>query len=152
MNKLMTEATFIRDIRRLRTPYPPALLKAIAQARRNRANNKRHEREREKRGEVLTATIKRRNKGPPAHVLEMMTEEERWMDRMARRSVSEVGIVGSVKRRLGWRLREPDKANLEDGLPAERERLDRIADEINEENLRRQQTLRASSETETNAV
>jgi hypothetical protein len=123
------------------------MLRAIAQARRLRFLNKQHEREREKRGEVLRATIKRRNKGPPAHILQRMTPEERAMDKVSR-SVSEVGYVGMIKRRLGWKLskRSEEARMAEIGRPEQRAALDRLADEISKETLRRSRMRRQREE------
>jgi hypothetical protein len=100
-------ATFQLDKERQCTPYPPELLDAIKQARREKIANKTRELDRERRGEILARTIDRRNQGPPAHVLTRMTREERRMDRVVR-SVSEVGYVAQVKRRLGFKLRDSE--------------------------------------------
>ncbi|KAF8071824.1 hypothetical protein FPV67DRAFT_1412243 [Lyophyllum atratum] len=128
--------TFPRGIQRRDAPYPPEMLEAIMAARREKIANKTRERERERRGEVLRRTILRQNKGPPAHVLAMMTPERRKMDKIAR-SVSEVGYVAQVKRKLGFKLRNPDAWKAELGAPEDKDRLDRLSQEIREENERR---------------
>ena len=98
--------TFQLDAERKASPYPEDLLAAIKGARRDKIANKTLERTRERRGEVLSCTLHRRRRTPPAHVLRMMTPERRQMDRIVR-SVSEVGYVGLIKRRLGFKLKTP---------------------------------------------
>lgn len=137
--------TYKRDDARLRAPFPPTLLAAIKQARRDRVINKTRERERERHGEILPRTIRRRNKGPPAHVLAKMSLEERKMDKVAR-SVSEVGYVGMVKRRLGHKLRDRDGWKKEVGSMESRPRLDRMLKEIRDENERRRESATAEFE------
>ena len=128
--------TFRRDTERASTPYAPAMLAAIKQARREKIANKTRERERERRGEILRRTVLRRNKGPPAHVLRRMTEEERKMDKVVR-SVSEVGYVGQVKRKLGFKLRDPELWKREIGDVGDKPRLDRMMQGVRAENERR---------------
>jgi len=48
--------------------YTPEMLATIKRTRREKIANKTWELERRRRGEVLGRTIRRRNKGPPAHV------------------------------------------------------------------------------------
>lgn len=132
--------TFNRDAQRNAMSYSPEMLDAIKRARRDKIINKTRERERERRGEVLRSTIRRRNKGPPAHALARMTPEQRHMDKVVR-SVSEVGYVGQVKRRLGFRLRDPEAWKVEIGKPEDKERLDAMMRMVERENeLRRKQT------------
>lgn len=128
--------TYQLDEARSRLGFPPEMLKAIKQARRDKIQNKTRELERERRGEILRRTIRRRNKGPPAHRIATMTKEERRMDKAAR-SVSEVGYVGMVKRKLGWKLRDPEAWKKEDGSPQDKPRLDRMLEELRAENERR---------------
>jgi hypothetical protein len=116
--------------------YTPEMLAAIKRARHEKVINKTRERERERRGEVLRQTIRRRNKGPPAHVLARMTPEEKHMDKVVR-NVSEVGYVGQVKRRLGFRLKDPDGWKLEIGKVEDKERLDAMMSMVERENERR---------------
>jgi hypothetical protein len=116
--------------------YSPEMLATIKRARREKILNKTRERERERRGEVLGRTIRRRNKGPPAHVLALMTREERHMDKVVR-DVSEVGYVGQVKRRLGFRLRDPEGWKVEIGKVEDKERLDAMMGMVVNENERR---------------
>ena len=91
------------------SPYPPHLLDALKRARREKSENKTRERERERRGEILASTLRRRRKGPPAHVLVNMTPEQRRMDKIAR-SPSYAGYVRLVKKRLGFRMKDNKSA------------------------------------------
>ena len=97
--------------------------------------NKTREKERERRGEILKSTLRRQRKGPPAHILAKMSPERRRMDKVAR-SLSEVGYVALVKRRLGMRLKDPD-AGLELGEEKNRPLLTLAAGMLNEENRKR---------------
>lgn len=117
----------------------PELVAAVKQARREKVANKTRERERERRGEILPCTLKRARKGPPAHVLTRMSDLERRMDKVARRSVSEVGYVGATKRRLGWKLKDGGEGlRKEAGVrEGEKERLDREMMKLRTENERR---------------
>ena len=51
--------------------------------------------------------------------------------------MSEVGYVGMAKKRLGWKLRNPDAWKIENGKEENREYLDAMAVEIRQENERR---------------
>jgi hypothetical protein len=113
----------------------------IKQARREKIANKTRELERERRGEVIARTIKRRNKGPPAHVLSRMSDEERRLDKIARSSVSEVGYVGLVKRRLGFKLRDPERWKAEGGWEADKQKVDEMMRGVERENERRRQVV-----------
>jgi len=130
-----------RSAERARLPYPPQLLEAIKKARYQKFVNKQREIQRERRGEVLNSTLRRRNKGPPAHVLQQMTPAERKADRVVR-SVSEVGYVGMLKRRLGWRLKDPEAWKVEIGRPEDKERLDQMWKDVRQENIRRRNACR----------
>jgi hypothetical protein len=118
--QMALQETFELDAQRQRTPYPNELLATIKNARREKIVNKTRERERERRGEVLPCTIRRRRKGPPAHVLRTMTPEQQRMDKIAR-SVSEVGYVGLVKKQLGFKLRNPEAWKVEIGTEEQQE-------------------------------
>lgn len=130
--------SFDLDLERASTPFPPTLLAKIEEARIFRHANKQYEHMRQKRGEVTTTTLKRRRKGPPAHVLSLMTPEETKADQ-AVRSVSEVGYVGMLKRRMEWRLRDTDSWKKEYGQESEeiQAKLDRETETIAKENERR---------------
>ncbi|EGN92170.1 hypothetical protein SERLA73DRAFT_66209 [Serpula lacrymans var. lacrymans S7.3] len=136
--------TFIRDVQRLESPLPQDLLRAGKQARREKVANKTKERERERRGEVILSTIKRRRKGPPAHVLVKMTKNDKKLDRIAR-SPSEVGYVAAVKMKLGYKLRDPEKWKIENGAERNMEQLDRMEADIRAENERRRSKTGSSS-------
>ena len=131
---------FELDRTRQISPYPAEMLAAIKEARREKIRNKTRERERWRRGEVTNRLRKLMNKGPPAHVLSRMTEEQRRMDRIAR-SPSEVGYVAQVKRQLGHKLRDDETWRVELGKPENRGTLDRIEEEIEGENARRRTAL-----------
>lgn len=118
-------------------PYPPELLEQIKQARREKVANKTRELQREARGEILPRTIFRRRAGPPAHVLAKMTPMQKHLDQVSRSNVSEVGYVGWAKRKLGWKLRNPDAWKLEGGPEESKERLDKMTEEVMQENDRR---------------
>ncbi|KZT26048.1 hypothetical protein NEOLEDRAFT_1162439 [Neolentinus lepideus HHB14362 ss-1] len=128
--------SFQLDTKRETAPYPPELVEMVRDARREKIANKTKERERERRGEVLACTLRRMNKGPPAHVAYKMTDEEKRMDRISR-SPSEVGYVAVVKKKLGFKLRKPDAWKVEIGKDEDQEKLHKVALEIEEENRRR---------------
>jgi hypothetical protein len=107
--QLAIRETFNLEIKRLLSPYPPELIDALKRAQRDKIENKTRERERERRGEILAITRRRRRKGPPAHVLVDMTPEQRKMDKIAR-SPSRAGYVRLVKDRLGFRMRDNKSA------------------------------------------
>ncbi|KZP21455.1 hypothetical protein FIBSPDRAFT_860637 [Athelia psychrophila] len=131
--------TYRLDEARLHSPYPPALLAQIKQARRERWANKTRELERERRGEVVARTMRRRRQAPPADVLARMSGEERRMDKVAR-SVSEVGYVAQVKRRLGHKIRDEGASKREDGAPEANAGLDDMLGRLRAENERRRQS------------
>lgn len=123
--------------RRRDSPYPPEMLEAIKQAKREKVANKTRELQREARGEVLRRTIFRNRAGPPAHVLVKMTPLEKHLDKVSRSNVGEVGYVGMAKRKLGWKLRDPEAWKVENGKEGNRELLDAMAAEVRQENERR---------------
>jgi hypothetical protein len=127
------------DEQRAFSSFPPKMLEAIKQARRDKILNQTRQLERERRGEVLPRTIRRRNKGPPAHILAKMTEEQKKMDKLVRH-VSEVGYVGMAKRKMGHKLRNPEAWRCEEGGPEDKERLDRMEEAVQLENQRRRQS------------
>ncbi len=131
-----TSASFKLEQVRAQAPYPPELLAAIKEARREKIRNKTRERERERRGEMTNHLVKQMRTGPPAHVLALMTEKQRRMDSLAR-GASEVGYVGQVKRKLGHKLKNSDAWKVELGQPENMEMLRRMEVEIETENARR---------------
>lgn len=98
-----TQATIKRNLR----PISDKLLEQVLDARRNKIANKTKERERERRGEVLPRTIKRCRKGLTAHLLSTMSEKQKREELIVQRSVAQVGYVGLLKKRKGWKLKEP---------------------------------------------
>ena len=129
------DETFRRDQERANRPFPPELLEQVIDARRTKIRNKTREKERERRGEILKSTLRRQRKGPPAHILAKMSPKRRRMDKVAR-SLSEVGYVALVKRRLGMRLKNPD-AGFELGEERNRPLLTHAASMLNKENRMR---------------
>ena len=103
---------------------------AIFEARREKIRNKTREKERERRGELTLSAIRRKRKEP------RMSPQLRDMDRTAR-SLSEVGYVALVKRRLGRKLKDAD-AGLELGEKENRRLLDKARDMVRAENEKRQ--------------
>ena len=142
IDDLMKSISTSFDLERKRqlSPYPPEMLAAIKEARREKIRNKTRERERWRRGEVTNRLRKLMNQGPPAHVLARMTDEQRRMDKIAR-NPSEVGYVAEVKRRLGHKLRDDETWRVELGKPENQETLDRIAEEIEAESARRRSVM-----------
>ncbi|KAI0082931.1 hypothetical protein BDY19DRAFT_901318, partial [Irpex rosettiformis] len=134
------------DLDRLQSTFPPALVKTIEAARRERELNKRRESRRERAGEVLKKTLKRASKGPPAHVLCRMSEEQKRLDRIARSGVSEAGYVGYAKMRRGWKLKR-NPWEMEDGPSKVQARLDEAEKEIMEENRRRRELWKNEGDT-----
>jgi len=120
------EAAFERDAARATRPTPPELVKQLKVARREKVANKTREREREARGEVLTATRQRSRLGFPAHVLARWPPAERKANLLARRSAGEVGYVGQVKRALGHKI-PPEEDRVDE---ATRERLNALSEEL----------------------
>src|SRR6266852_1343784 len=84
------QAGFDRDTARAARPTPPDLLAQLKAARREKVANKTRERERQMRGEVLSATRRQSRLGFPAHVLARWDPEVRKAKLIARRSVGEV--------------------------------------------------------------
>ncbi|KAJ3510369.1 hypothetical protein NLJ89_g4713 [Agrocybe chaxingu] len=124
-----------REYARAAQPFPPELVEAIFEARREKIRNKTREKERERRGERTLSGLRRKRQGPPAHILSQMTPAQREMDKVSR-SLSEVGYVALVKRRLGRKLKDPE-AGLELGEVQNRPLLDKTREIVREENKRR---------------
>lgn len=132
-------AAFKRDAARAARPTPPELVQQLKAARREKVANKTREREREARGEVLMATRRRSRLGFPAHVLARWSPEERKANLLARRSVGEVGYVGQVKRRLGYKI-PPEEDRVDEAV---REKLDALAEELRRVNQSRRAAVQA---------
>ncbi|KAF8516851.1 hypothetical protein BU17DRAFT_50473 [Hysterangium stoloniferum] len=118
------QASYDLDEERAKTPYSPALLELVTEARREKIRNKTRERERERRGLVTSSTIKRMRKGPPAHILSRLTPEGRRIDAMLRMP-SEGGYTGKIKREAGMKLKDNETWKLEDGDPCTWAELDK---------------------------
>lgn len=129
--------TFAQDQSRRDEPYSQEMLDAIKAARREKIANKTRELQRERRGEILRRTILRQRKAPPAHVLALLTPEQRKMDRIVR-NVSEVGYVAKIKMKLGFKLRRPNAWKAEIGTPKNKERLDRKVKEFLDKSEKRE--------------
>lgn len=129
------EKSMALERERIRQSFSPELMERIFEARREKVRNKSHEREREHRGEETKSSLRRKRKGPPAHILAKMTAEQRKMDEISR-SLSEAGYVGLVKKRLGFKLKDPEHP-LELGKKKNRPLLDEATSLIRAENRRR---------------
>lgn len=127
------QAAFERDTARAARSTPPDLLAQLKAARREKVANKTREHERERRGEVLSATRRQSRLGFPAHVLARWDPEVRKANLIARRSVGVVGYVGQVKRALGYKI--PPEEDQVDELT--REKLDRLEEELRRSNRSR---------------
>jgi hypothetical protein len=109
------------------------MIDMVKQARRRKVENKTRERQREKRGEILTKTLKRMQKRPPPHVAVKMTAEQ-LRDDAIMREASHGGYSGRVKARLVGK--EWDEATEEGGWTTEQ---DRLIEEVRTENERRRE-------------
>ncbi|KAF8334247.1 uncharacterized protein EI90DRAFT_2970660 [Cantharellus anzutake] len=125
------QASFELDTERASSKFSPELLERIKDARRNLINNKTRERERERRGEVLMATLRRMRQGPPPHVLTRMSEKDKREDKILR----EVGAGGYSKWVQSGVWGEGDL-----GKERNHEKLDRLEHQIREHNLRKRAT------------
>ncbi|TFY79809.1 hypothetical protein EWM64_g4203 [Hericium alpestre] len=83
---------FERDTRRANMPFPELMLKQIKEARKERHLNHQRELQRELKGEVLKATLRRRKLGFPAHVTEKWGKEKLKKMLSLRRRLKPVGL------------------------------------------------------------
>jgi len=127
------QAAYDRDTARAARSTPPELLAQLKAARREKVENKTRQKERQRRGEVLSATRRQSRLGFPAHVLARWDPEVRKAKLIARRSVGEVGYVGQVKRALGYKIR-PEEDEVDE---LTREKLDRLDEELRRSNRSR---------------
>lgn len=88
--------SYALDQERATTIYSPEMIARIKAARTAKIANKTRERQRELRGEVTKRSIKRLQQRPPPHILQKMTEEEKFGDRVMR-EVSLGGYSGRIK-------------------------------------------------------
>ncbi|KAG8215997.1 hypothetical protein J3R82DRAFT_7988 [Butyriboletus roseoflavus] len=123
------------DYDRLYSDYPPSFLLQGVRARRQKIRYKTQQYARERAGEVFPTTLARMRQGPPAHVLAKMTPEERRADKIVR-GPSEAGYTAAVKMSMGRTLKDKELLRLEDGKE-EWGRLERMEEEVREENRRR---------------
>ncbi|TDL17204.1 hypothetical protein BD410DRAFT_730238, partial [Rickenella mellea] len=130
--------SFALEMDRATKPYSDEMLQQIKEARVEKIRNKTRELERERRGEVLRRTIVRRRKRPPAPILNVMTREQKRIDR-AVRSVSEVGYVAQMKMKKGITMKGPDAWKVEMGRDEDQVELGSMEDEIRRINERRRQ-------------
>ncbi|KAF9072741.1 hypothetical protein BDP27DRAFT_1290070 [Rhodocollybia butyracea] len=135
-----------RSAERNLRPFPESLLNLVREARRNKIANKTKERERERRGEILNRTRKRWRKNLTPHLLSTLSKEKIREELIVQRSVAEVGYVGLLKKRKGWKLREPKEKvegkewSVEDAEwigKEDREAAKKVLLVIQEENARR---------------
>jgi hypothetical protein len=109
------------------------MIDMVKQARRRKIENKTRERQRERRGEILTKTLKKMRKRPPPHFLIKMSAEQ-LRDDAIMREVSQGGYSGQVKARLLGK--EWDEAAEEGGWTMDQ---DKLIDEIRAKNERRRE-------------
>lgn len=130
--------TYRLDEERLRSGFSVELLEQLKNARRDKVVNKTREKTRERKGEILRSTFLRRRQLPPAHILSNMTPSQKKLYKIARGSLSEVGYVGAVKKKLGWKLKDSWLGErLEVGEVEKRPWLDLMGRSIERENERR---------------
>jgi hypothetical protein len=128
---------FAADDARATTPVSPELAKQLIAARRERIANKTRELERERRGEMTRRAQLRKRAQLPAHIRSVSDARKIRMDHIAR-SVSEVGYVAMVKKRLGRGMKDGSKwRTFEEGRPENQEWLDNTARLIAEQNMER---------------
>ncbi|GJE88826.1 LYR motif-containing protein [Phanerochaete sordida] len=144
--------SYAREGKRAQRPFPPEMLEQIKAARTAKIENKTRERQRERRGEVLQRTLNRANKGPPPHVIALMSPRRRYYDKVARSSITEVGYVGKIKKKLGFKLKNPDPFAAEDGKAEDQAKLDALEKQLREENTRRRVRSRRIHASETPAA
>jgi len=127
------QRSFELDEARARSVFSPKMIEMVKQARRRKVENKTRERQRERRGEILTKTLRRMRKRPPPHLAVKMTAEQ-LRDDAIMREASQGGYSGRVKARLLGK--EWDEAAEEGGWTAEQ---DRRIEETQAENERRRE-------------
>ena len=81
--------------------------------------------------------LKRRRSRPPSLMRYRMTEKEK-MTWWVSKSVSEVGYIGMLKRKLGIKLKNPDAWKREHGLPRMKKKMDRDLAVVEMGNRRRE--------------
>jgi hypothetical protein len=109
--------------------YSSEILAAIKRARHEKVINKTREHEREQVGGQFGGGTR-----DYLHVLARMTQEGNHMDKVVR-SVSEVGYVGQLKRRLELRLKDRDGWTLEIRKIEDKKTLDAMMGIVERESL-----------------
>lgn len=134
------------DHERSMTPVSPELHEMLRAARREKIANKTRENLRERRGEITRRRLKRARKRPPAHILVHMSPSERHIDKVVR-GVGEVGYVGMLKRRMGFKLRDGGKGLArENGTDLEGEQLERLKEMEKEYRIEAKRRMRRDNE------
>ncbi|KAJ7126155.1 hypothetical protein C8R44DRAFT_781185 [Mycena epipterygia] len=140
------------DHERSITPVSPELQEMLRAARREKIANKTRENLRERRGEITRRMLKRARKGPPAHVLVHMTPSERRIDKVVR-GVGEVGYVGMLKRKVGFKLRDGGKGLArENGTDLEGEQLERLKEMEKEYRIEAMRRMKRNSSVDNEQV
>lgn len=129
---------FQRDEARLHAPYTDELIKIVEGARREKHRNLTNEKIRERRGEMTHKWLQRRRSRPPSLMRYRMTEKEK-MTWWVSKSVSEVGYIGMLKRKLGIKLKNPDAWKREHGLPHMKQKMDKDIAVVEMGNRRREE-------------
>ena len=137
--------SFEREEARLHAPYTDELIKIVEDARREKHRNLTNEKIRERRGEMTRKWLKRRRSRPPSLMRYRMTDKEK-MTWWVSKSVSEVGYIGMLKRKLGIKMKNPDAWKREHGLPHMKEETDRDLAVVEMGNRRREKLESETSE------
>jgi len=137
--------SFQREEARLHAPYTDELIKIVEDARREKHRNLTNEKIRERRGEMTRKWLKRRRSRPPSLMRYRMSEKEK-MTWWVSKSVSEVGYIGMLKRKLGMKMKNPDAWKREHGLPHMKEKTDRNLTVVEMGNRRREKLESETSE------
>jgi hypothetical protein len=113
------QESYDREHARSTSVFSPEMIAMVKAARRYKIENKTRERQREIRGEVTKRSVMLLKKGPPAHVLDKMTAEQKRLDKVAR-EVSWGGYSGIIKRQL--RMKMPRRIRVIKQKTAQRRR------------------------------
>jgi len=128
---------FQREEARLHAPFTDELIKIVKDARREKHRNLTNEKIRERRGEMTRKWLKRRRSRSPSLLRCRMSEKDKTTRRVSK-SVSEVGYIGMLKRKLGIKMKNPDAWKREYGLPHMKEKTDQDLAAVEMENRRRE--------------
>ena len=136
---------FQREEDRLHAPYTEELIKIVEDARREKHRNLTNEKIRERRGEMTNKWLKRRRSRPPSLMRYRMSEKDK-MTWWVSKSVSEVGYIGMLKRKLGMKMKNPDAWKREHGLPHMKAKTERDLAVVEMGNRRREKLWSEMSE------